>query len=189
MQQKQWTAIIVAVIVTAIVVGGGVYLWQRQETSLPSNVNLEQTNSPEVGELNNNSNTPAVSEENQVSPRYVNQDLKFSLQIPDNYLVSKTSENTFQVVSKPTPGNETPLPEINIKVGNLDDIKSDTIIKEENVLVGGITGKKFTVSYGEGQCPVYRFNSQGKIYEFSLYECLESNIFEDAVKSFRIISE
>lgn len=188
MQSKQWTAIIIAVIITAVVVGGGVYLWQKQE--VPSaNTNIEQTNSPEVGELNNNSNTPATTEEDQVSPGYVNQDLKFSLEIPDEYIVNKTSENNFQVISKPTAENETPLPEINIRAGNLEDVKSDTIIKEENVEVGGIAGKKYTVSYGEGQCPVYRFDSQGKIYEFRLYECLESSIFEDVVKSFRVISE
>ncbi|MFA5128457.1 MAG: hypothetical protein WC445_00665 [Patescibacteria group bacterium] len=178
MQSKQWTAILIVVIVTAIVVGGGVYLWQRQQTPTQESI-----------ELSNLENTPPVSGENQVGPEYVNQNLKFSLQIPDGYIVDKTSENTFQIVSKPTPQNETPLPEVNIKVGNLDDIKSDIIIKEENVLVGGIAGKKFTVSFGEGQCPIYRFDSQGKIYEFSLYECLESNIFEDVVKSFKIISE
>ncbi|MFA5413044.1 MAG: hypothetical protein WC348_00690 [Patescibacteria group bacterium] len=176
--QKQSVSIIVAVIITAIVVGGGVYLWQRQ-----------QAPTQESSELSNLENAPSVSEENQVSPGYVNQDLKFSLEIPNGYIVDKTSENTFQIISRPTPENETPLPEINIKVGELDDIKSDTIIKEENVEVNGIAGKKFTVSYGEGQCPVYRFDSQGKIYEFSLYECLESAIFEDVAKSFRIISE
>jgi hypothetical protein len=178
MQSKQWTTIIVAVIITAIIVGGGVYLWQKQQTPVQ-----------ESSELSNLENTPSVSEENQVGPGYVNQELKFSLQIPNGYIVDKTSESIFQIISGPTPENETPLPEVNIKVGDLDDIKSDTIIKEENVEVGGIAGKKFTVSYGEGKCPVYRFNSQGKIYEFSLYECLESTIFEDVVKSFRIISE
>ncbi len=178
MQSKQWVTIFVAVIITAIVVGGGVYLWQKQRTPTKESI-----------ELSNLENIPAVSEENQASPEYVNQDLKFSLQIPDDYIVDKTSENTFQIISKSIPENETPLPEVNIKVGDLDDIKSDTIIKEENVLVGGVAGKKFTVSYGEGQCPIYRFDSQSKIYEFSLYECLESNIFEDVVKSFRIISE
>jgi cytoskeletal protein RodZ len=176
--QKQSVSIIVAVIVTAIVVGGGVYLWQRQQTPTQESI-----------ELSNLENIPSVSGENQVGPEYVNQNLKFSLQIPDGYIVDKTSENTFQIVSRPTSENETPLPEVNIKVGNLDDIKSDTIIKEENVEIGGVAGKKFNVSFGEGQCPVYRFDSQSKIYEFSLYECLESNIFEDVVKSFRIISE
>jgi len=188
MQSKQWATILIAVVITAIVVGGGVYLWQKQKTSLP-NTNLEQTNLPEVGELSNVSNIPSTPEENQTGTEYTNSKLGFSLQIPDGYLVSQVSDGMLQIVSKPTPQNETPLPEVTVRVGNLEDIKSDTIVKEENVEINGVAGKKFTVSYGEGQCPVYRFSNQEKIYEFSLYECLESNIFEDVVKSFRIISE
>lgn len=195
--QKQLTTIILTVVVTAIVVGGGVYLWQTGKTPSVGEQPKEQAEAPEVRTLTNEV-SPAAPTAEPEGTEYVNSELGFSLQIPDGYLISQISAGMFQIVSKPTPENETPLPEMNLfiksneEVGNMEGwTKTASIVKEESVEINGVVGKKFVISDSTtgGQCPVYRLGNQGVVYEFSLYECLESNIFEDVVKSFRVISQ
>ena len=109
---------------------------------------------------------------------YTNTKWNFSLTIPEGYLVEET-DNLFYVVKKPSLDNETPLPEMRIKIEqssktNIDETKDEKVVNQEPVLIN------------EGQCPVYRLRYNGTVYEFSLYECLESAIFETVVKSFKI---
>jgi len=131
--------ILITAIITAVIVGGGVCLWQNKDV------------------------TPEVQPEIEISEaNYQNEELKFSLDIPEGYSVTG-EKGFFFVTKKPTQEDETPLPEMNIRVENREAVSEND------------------------RCPTYRLAHDGKIYELSLYECLESEIFEDVVKSFQII--
>lgn len=126
---------------------------------------------------------------------YTNAEWRFSLAIPEGFLV-QGEDTLLHVTKKPIVDNETPIPEINIKIGQgsktiIDNSAEIKVISQEAVSVNSIQGHKIVVSYKsypEGnQCPIYRLHRSGIVYEFSLYECLDSDIFETVVDSFNII--
>lgn len=154
---------IVLLVILAVILAVGVYYWQNRTVT-------DQAN-------------------------YLNENFKFRLQIPKGFLI-EGDDTLLHVVKEPTADNETPSPEMNIKIeqGNkttIDANKEMTIVSQESVSINSIKGYKTVVSYKsypEGnQCPIYRLQSGGVVYEFSLYECLESAIFETVVQSFKII--
>lgn len=162
----------IVLVILAISVGG-IYFWQKNTIS--------QTPKP---------SDQAVSEAN-----YTNAKWKFSLNIPEGYLI-KGDDTLLHVVQKPTLDNETPIPEMSIKIEKssqttMESSEDMTVVSEEKIIINDIPGHKIVVSYKgypEGnQCPIYRLLSGGVVYEFSLYECLESAIFETVVQSFKII--
>ncbi len=67
------------------------------------------------------------------------------------------------------------------------------ILEETPITINGIKGKKLIVSYKwlpqGNKCPRYRLENKGVVYDIGLYECLESDILEDVVKSFRVIMD
>ena len=134
---------------------------------------------------------------NRTSPaqKYINEKWKFSLEIPYGFLVDET-DNFLYVVKEPTPDDETPFPEMRVKIeqGNkttIDPSNDLEVISQTKVSINKVSGHKTVIIYGdlpEGtMCPVYRLHYNDIVYEFSLYECLESSIFESVVISFRII--
>lgn len=125
---------------------------------------------------------------------YMNKEWKFALTIPEGYLINGAN-GLFHITKKPTSGNETPLPEITVKAEQSSKIAISSeegmeVVSREPVVINNVKGYKTIVSYDnypEGnQCPIYIFNQGGVAYEVSLYECLESDIFETLVKSFKI---
>ena len=165
-------AVMFAIVITIIVSGSIIYFRQNKvapDSKLPNEITSQQN--------------------------YTNTKWKFSLTIPEGYLVEET-DNLFYVVKKPAVDNETPLPDMRIKIEQsskttIDATEEKIVVNQEPVLINNIQGHKTVVSdksYPEGnQCSVYRLQDNGTIYEFSLYECLESSIFETVVKSFKII--
>lgn len=162
----------IVLVILAISVGG-IYFWQK----------------------NTISQTPKPSDQTASEANYTNAKWKFSLNIPEGYLV-QDEEDVLYIVKKPTPDNETPSPEMRIKIkeGNQTTMEPDKdmkVVSEEEIIINNIQGHKTVISYKsypEGnQCPIYRLQSGGVVYEFSLYECLESDIFETVVKSFKVI--
>jgi len=126
---------------------------------------------------------------------YINKEWNFSLNLPEGYLVSG-EDTLLYIVKKPTADDETPAPDMRIKIeqGNKTTIDPDGDLKavsQEEVTINNVKGHKTVVSYKsypEGsECPVYRLHHEGVVYELSLYECLESPIFESVVQSFKII--
>lgn len=155
--------IVLVVVIAAVVLVSGVYFWQNRTISDEQN--------------------------------YTNAKWKFSLDIPEGYLV-QDEEDILYVVKKPTPDNETPSPEVRIKIKKgsqttVDAGEGMTVVSEEKITINDIPGHKTVVSYTNypdgNKCPFYRLQSGGVVYEFSLYECLESAIFEPVVQSFKII--
>lgn len=155
---------IVLLVILAVIVAGSIYFWQNKTT----------TNS---------------------QANYINEAWKFSLEIPQGFLVEGT-DSPFHVVKEPTLENETPSPEMRIKIekGSQTAMQSDkdmTVVSSEKITVNGVQGHKTVVSYKDypagNQCPIHRLHASGVVYEFSLYECLESEIFETVVQSFKII--
>lgn len=139
--------------------------------------------------------TDSIKFNNSPQANYINGVWEFTLQIPEGFLVE--GEGTLlHVVKKPTPDNETPSPEVKIKLekGSQTTVNTGedmTMVSEEKIIINGIKGHKTVVSYKDypegNQCPVYRLHKNGTVYEFSLYECLESAIFETIVQSFKRI--
>lgn len=128
------------------------------------------------------------------SQNYTNEEWKFALEIPKGYSV-EGSDGLFYVVKDSDVNYEAPQNEIRIRIekGNktaVDPDKSTEIISEEATSINGVQGHKTVVSYKDypegNRCPFYRLQNSGIIYEFSLYECLESDIFETVVRSFKI---
>lgn len=164
--------VFVAVILAAIAVSG-VYFWQNKTVS--------ETNSQ-------------IPDQSPPKSNYINTNWKFSLDIPEGYLV-QDEEDIFYVVKKPTPDDETPSPELRIEIEKSSQTtmatSDKTIVSAEKVTINGVQGHKTVISYKDypegNQCPIYRLLSGGVVYEFSLYECLESAIFETVVQSFKII--
>lgn len=126
---------------------------------------------------------------------YTNAKWKFSLAIPEGFLV-QGDDTLLHVTKKPTVDNETPLPEMSIKIGQgskttIENSAEIKVISQEAVSVNNVGGHKIVVSYKsypEGnKCPIYRLHHSGVVYEFSLYECLGSDIFETVVGSFDTI--
>lgn len=162
----------IVLVILAILVGG-IYFWQK----------------------NTISQTPKLSDQAVSEANYTNDKWKFSLDIPEGYLV-RGEEDILYVVKKPTPDNETPIPEMKIKIeqGSQTTVETTqdlTMVSQEQVSINNIDGHKTVVSYKDypegSQCPIYRLHKNGTVYEFSLYECLESAIFETVVQSFKII--
>ncbi|OGF21403.1 hypothetical protein A2316_03720 [Candidatus Falkowbacteria bacterium RIFOXYB2_FULL_38_15] len=170
--QSKTTKNIATVVVILIVAGSGIYFWQARNASIESELN-------------------------SIQETYVNGDWNFSLKLPDGYFVSG-NDDLLSVIKQSAPGNES-LPEMDIRLKKsnsleVTDTKSEKIISKENVTINGISGVKLIVSYPNnptlangGQCPVYRMQNNGTVYEFSLYECLESDIFEKIVQSFKVL--
>lgn len=67
----------------------------------------------------------------------------------------------------------------------LPDETDVTISKTEKISQHGLSGTKYTVAENEGQCPLYEFIVDGRTYRISLYECLDSKIFDQVAQSFR----
>lgn len=139
--------------------------------------------------------TDSIKFNNSPQANYINGVWEFTLQIPQGFLVE--GEGTLlHVVKKPSADNETPSPEMNIKIeqGNKTTIDASgeiTVVSQESVSINSIQGHKTIVSYKDypegSQCPIYRLHKNGTVYEFSLYECLDSAIFEPVVQSFKRI--
>ena len=155
----------IIVVILVIVALGSIYFWQ-------------------------NSQVVSKAEQN-----YINGEWNFSLKLPEGYRVSG-EDTLLYVVSKPTPENETPTPEMRIKLEqgsqtSIDKTDSLVIVSQEEISINNTVGHKISVSYKDypedSQCPIYRLHNNGVVYEFSLYECLESEIFESVVQSFNII--
>ncbi|OGF21645.1 hypothetical protein A2316_01105 [Candidatus Falkowbacteria bacterium RIFOXYB2_FULL_38_15] len=158
--------IILAVLILAIVGIGVIYYWQ----------NFRQQDYVQ----------PATT-------TYTNEKWNFSLEIPEGYFVSD-HESFLYVVKKEAPGKES-LPEISLNIKQYDITTTNTaptadLGMEESIIINGISGKKSFGSYSvypaANACPIYRLHQDGTIYEFSLYECLDSDIFEKVVNSFKI---
>jgi len=169
--QSKTTKIIVAIVVILIIAGSGIYFWRIRSASIKSELNSLQGT-------------------------YVNESWNFSLKLPDGYFVSG-DEDLLHVIRQSAPGNES-LPEMNIlleksNVNEVEETKSVKVVSKEDVIINGINGVKSIVSYPtnpiitDEQCPIYRLENNGTVYEFSLYECLESDIFEEVVQSFKVI--
>lgn len=129
------------------------------------------------------------------SQNYTNEEWKFALEIPKGYSV-EGSDGLFYVVKDSDVELEAPQNEIRIRIEKdskttVSPDESTEIISEETVSINGIQGQKTVVSFKDypkgNRCPIYRLQSSGIVYEFSLYECLESDIFEAVVKSFKSI--
>lgn len=168
------TKIFIVVLVILAVLVGWIYFWQ--------NKTISETNSQ-------------ISDQSPPKSNYININWKFSLDIPEGYLV-RDEEDIFYVVKKPAADDETPSPEMTIKIEKgskttIDASEEMKVISQESVLINGVDGHKTIVaydSYPEGtECPIYRLHKNGLVYGFSLYECLESDIFESVVQTFKII--
>ncbi|OGM32672.1 hypothetical protein A2803_01270 [Candidatus Woesebacteria bacterium RIFCSPHIGHO2_01_FULL_44_21] len=165
--------IIVAVILVVILLTG-IYFWQNK--TIPDII-------------------PTISDKTSSAEKYINKKWKFSLEIPGGFFVDET-DTFLYIVKEPTLDDETPSPDMRVKIeqgskttiDSNDDLK---VLSQTNVSINNIPGHKTIVSYGslpEGNgCPIYRLHNSGTVYELSLYECLESSIFETVVKSFKII--
>lgn len=142
-----------------------------------------------------NQNKPASKFINSSQANYLNEKWKFSLDIPEGFLVQDEADILY-VVKEPTPDNETPFPEMRIKIEQgskttVDANDTMDVISQTAISINNIPGHKVVVSHKSypigNRCPIYRLQNSGIIYEFSLYECLDSSIFEPVVKSFKII--
>lgn len=169
--------LVVAVVITAFIVGGGVYFWQTKD--------VVPTAQPKI----------ALPELPVTPNNYQNTKWNFSLDVPEGYAVSG-EDASLLVTKKAAQGDETPLPEVTITISSGDvttmgSSDSMSVIERTDVLINGVKGAKSVVSYSAyptgNQCPIYRLTNNGILYEFSLYECLESEIFEPLVESFKII--
>lgn len=174
-KQRGFSAILIVIlfVILAVAILGGIYYTKRE-------VKTGTTDSQELESTQGN---------------YTNAKWKFSLAIPEGYLV-QGDDTLLHVTKKPTADNETPSPEMNIKIGQgskttVDNSAEIKVISQEAVSINNIGGHKIVVSYKsypEGnKCPIYRLHHSGVVYEFSLYECLGSDIFETVVGSFNII--
>ncbi len=164
---------IIIVLIILVTVVSGIYFWRNKTISNIFATILDKTS----------------------SEKYINEQLRFSIEIPKDYLVQETDDYLY-VVKKPTLYNETPSPDIriNIEQGSKTTIDSSddlNVLRQIEVSIHNIPGHKTVVSYGSlpkgNECPIYRLRNNGTVYEFSPYECLESSIFEPVVKSFRVI--
>ncbi|MBI2022429.1 hypothetical protein HYS97_01075 [Candidatus Daviesbacteria bacterium] len=164
----------IIVIISVAVILGGIYIWQNKNA-------VETTPANSV---------PIVSEQN-----YINKDWKFSLSIPEGFQVSG-DDTLLYVVKKPTTDDETPAPDMRIRIEQgskttIDPADDLTVVSQEEVVINNVKGHKIVVSYEDypegSKCPIYRLHYERVIFEFSLYECLESAIFESVVQSFKII--
>jgi len=126
---------------------------------------------------------------------YLNEEWKFSLSIPEGFLVSG-NDTLLSIVKKPSLDDETPAPDMRIKIEKGDTTSIDPaddlkVVSQEEISINNVKGHKTVVSYKDypegSECPIYRLHHEGVIFELSLYECLESAIFESVVQSFKII--
>ena len=155
----------IIVVILVIVALGSIYFWQ-------------------------NSQVVSKAEQN-----YINGEWNFSLKLPEGYRVSG-EDTLLYVVKNSTLEDETPAPEMRIKIeqGSKTTIDSDDdlkVVSKNKVSINNIQGHKMIISNTSlperNECSIYRLHHNGVVYEFSLYECLESSIFETVVQSFKII--
>src|SRR6185295_1466734 len=180
---SQTSKIILAVVITALVVGGGMYCLQR-------------TSWDEERSEYSQKETPNHEKEMETPQgNYVNNTWGFALEIPTGYEVTG-DDNSFSVVKEVGSDEPTSLPEFHVQMSksastSIIENADQKIISTEDVTINGVSGKKSIVSYAsypEGSaCPIYRLENAGTIYEFSLHECLDSAIYETVVRSFRLL--
>lgn len=143
--------------------------------------------------------TPTVKDKTTVEPAvYRNEEFGISLAIPEGYRVIE-HDTQLDIVKKPTPQNETPTPEMTISLskGGLDYIldKNEKFEVNEDVSFNGVSGKRLKVTLLHPDpninlefCDFYRFaGTENRVYEFRLWECLESPIFDRVVKSIKLL--
>lgn len=148
-----------------------------------------------IWQFNDTQSYTFTSETESSQNDYTNAKWQFSLGIPEGFLITG-DDVLLYVVQKPTVDNETPLPEMKIKIEQnskttIDNTEEMKVISQEAVSINNIQGHKTVVSYESylkgNECTIYRLHHKGVVYAFSLYECLESAIFESVVQSFKII--
>src|SRR3990172_4883892 len=116
-------AVMFAIVITIIVSGSIIYFRQNKvapDSKLPNEITSQQN--------------------------YTNTKWKFSLTIPEGYLVEET-DNLFYVVKKPAVDNETPLPDMRIKIEQsskttIDATEEKIVVNQEPVLINNIQGHK-----------------------------------------------
>jgi cytoskeletal protein RodZ len=164
----------IAIALLTIVLLFAFYFWQNRQVS-------DKTPLDSV---------PSTSQQN-----YINKEWKFSLKLPEGYFVSGDGTLLY-AVRKPSADDETPTPDLRIRIEQgskttIDPADDSKVVSQEEVAINNVRGHKIVVSYEDypegSECPVYRLHSKGVVYELSLYECLESPIFEGVVQSFKII--
>lgn len=129
---------------------------------------------------------------------YRNEKLGLSLTIPEGYRVVE-HDNRLDIVKKPTPQDETPMPDLTVNVTKGDQTyvlgENEKFETAEDFPVNGIPGKRYKVvqinppsNVNIEYCDFYRFAGTGyRAYEFRRWECLESPIFDQVVQSLKLL--
>lgn len=127
---------------------------------------------------------------------YKSETLGFSMEIPEGYYVWEGNGTSMSVLRNRISDNDTPLPEFNFRIGELGEFSDsvenhDFFISKEDFEANGVTGIKYISSYGEiypgAKCDSYVFENKENEFYFHPYECLNSDVYVDVVKSFMLI--
>ena len=163
-----------------------------------------------MDELQENSNIDEAAESQEMKDLtessnyqvYANQQYGFSIEIPDGpYSVSDDSSSTGRYIVISNDDLSFAEFTLTIEDGSLETYDRNPnaqILEEEDVVSHDVPGKLFLYGYfrpGESEplegayCPVYVLDDEkGHIFTFRLWECLESPIFEEVVRSFKLVS-
>jgi hypothetical protein len=129
---------------------------------------------------------------------YRNEKFGISLVIPDGYRVVE-HDTRLNIVKMPSPQDETPMPDLTVSLtaGNQEYVldENEQFETAEDFSVNGIPGKRYKVTLKNpgpnmnyAFCDFYRFaGTENRAYEFRLWECLESPIFDQVVKSIKLL--
>ncbi|MBI5654866.1 hypothetical protein HZC53_04420 [Candidatus Uhrbacteria bacterium] len=181
-----WLLVSVALI-SALAGGIAIFLWKSQPDPSPlQSPTVSQAQPPSTTETTTSSDVGA----------YRNEKFGLSLTLPEGYRAVE-HEKQIDIVKKPTPQDETPMPEMTIGVywdelENYGLSRGEIIKNKENVEYNGVKGIKFITEliYDKttALCDSYRFaGTDNRIYEFRLWECLDSPIFDQVVKSIKLL--
>lgn len=195
--------VVIAIIITAVVVGAGVYWWQQRLIDETHEVfqDLQQ----QVEGLSDKVGIPTIIKgEDEVTEvaepagwkSYFNEELGFLMQYPEGHLIS-AGNKFFQIMPEPTAEVETPLAVMDFRFYesqmNAEDLlaKDITPLEVTDVTINGLSGKKYVVRYPDmpedARCTEYILGNENMTVAMNQYECLEWEYFEDAVNRFYLI--